>query len=72
MEDFYPRTGTPCSGFHPGFFVDHATAACRFEGRAPHLTVELIKDAIENLVILKDTPDSKDLSLVETLLRDEF
>ncbi len=71
MEDFYPRTGTPCSGYHPGFLVEHAIAACRFEGVAPHLTVELIKDGIENLFVIKDTQLKEERSPLEVLLQDE-
>ncbi len=26
LEDFYPRTGTVCAAFDPGFFIEHAIA----------------------------------------------
>ncbi len=72
MEDFYPRTGIPHSGFHPGFFVEHAIAACRFEGLAPRLSIELIKDGIENLFVITDAPAREAPNPVETLIEDEF
>jgi hypothetical protein len=51
VEDFYPRTGLPCAGFHPIFIVEHAIASCRYQGKEPRLTQELVDDALENLYI---------------------
>ena len=56
MEDFYPRTGTGCAGFHPMFIVEHCIATCRYKGISPHLSLDLVKDALENLVI-SELPD---------------
>ncbi len=52
LEDFYPRTGLPCAGFHPVFIVEHAIASCRYQGKEPRLTPELVEDALENLYII--------------------
>lgn len=51
LEDFYPRTGLPCAGFHPIFIVEHAIASCRYQGKEIRLTRELVEDALENLYI---------------------
>jgi len=51
VEDFYPRTRTPFAAFHPIFIVEHALATCKYENRAPHLTLDLVKDALENLYV---------------------
>ncbi len=51
LDDFYPRKHLPCAGFHPEFIVEHAIAACQYQGRPPVLTEELVKDALENLYV---------------------
>ena len=51
LEDFYPGKSVPCAGFHPEFIVEHAVASCRYQGRSPELTVELVLDALENLYV---------------------
>lgn len=51
FEVFYPETGTPIAAFHPRFIIEHAIAACSFEGVPPRLTLDLVKDAVENLII---------------------
>jgi predicted ATPase with chaperone activity len=51
LEDFYPRTGSGCAAFHPIFIVEHVIATCRYEGIEPRLTVELVKDALDNIFI---------------------
>ncbi len=53
LEDFYPRTGLPCAGFHPVFIVEHVIASCRYQGKEPRLTRELVEEALENLYIMK-------------------
>jgi hypothetical protein len=59
VDTFYPETGTPIAAFHPKFIVEHAIAACAFDSRPPQLSLELVKDAVENLVI-RDRPGGKD------------
>ncbi len=39
----------PLSFFQPKFIVDQIVAACKFQGRAVELDVELISDALQNL-----------------------
>ncbi len=51
LKDFYPKIGSGCAAFHPLFIVEHAMATCRFEGTWPHLTLDLVKDALSNLYI---------------------
>jgi DNA-binding MarR family transcriptional regulator len=58
LEDFYPREGMSMAGFHPGFFVEHAIAACRYRGGVPIITVDLVKDALENLYISNPEKES--------------
>ena len=58
LEEYYPSTRTPLAGFHPIFFVEHAISACRYEGISPCLTVDIIKDALENLFVA-DSPDQE-------------
>ncbi|HWP58709.1 MAG TPA: hypothetical protein VNL14_12530 [Candidatus Acidoferrales bacterium] len=59
MDTFYPETGTPIAAFHPRFIVEHAIAACAFDSVPPRLTLDLVKDAVENLVI-RDRPGGRD------------
>ncbi len=57
LNDFYPKTGSGCAAFHPLFIVEHAMATCRFEGVQPHLTLDLVKDALSNLYIHDEDGD---------------
>jgi hypothetical protein len=56
LDDFYPKTGIPISGAHPKFVVDHVIERCLFSGIKPQLTLELVHDAVENLVIDGEPP----------------
>ena len=51
LNFFYPKNRTSLAAFHPKFIVEHAIAACNYEGIPPRLTHNLVKDALENLVI---------------------
>jgi predicted ATPase with chaperone activity len=51
LEQFYPQTGIPISAAHPKFVIDHVIERCRFSSIAPQLTLELVHDAVENLVV---------------------
>jgi predicted ATPase with chaperone activity len=51
VDSFYPSTQTPVAAYHPKFIVEHAIAACSFENVPPRLTLDLVKDAVENLLI---------------------
>ena len=59
LETFYPETGTPIAAFHPKFIVEHSIAACAFDNVPPQLTLDLVKDGVENLVI-RDRPGARD------------
>ncbi len=48
---FYPATGTPISCAHPRFLIDHVIARCNFMGERPVLTLELLCEALQNLVV---------------------
>ena len=48
---FYPATGTPVSCAHPRFLMDHVVARCNFVGETPTLTLELLCEALQNLVV---------------------
>ena len=56
IDEFYPKTGVPISAAHPQFVVDHVVERCRFEGRRAQLTLELVHDAVENLVVDGEPP----------------
>jgi hypothetical protein len=59
VETFYAETGTPIAAFHPRFIVEHSIAACAFDNVPPQLSLDLVKDAVENLVI-RDRPGGRD------------
>ena len=56
LDEFYPKTGIPISGAHPKFVIEHVIERCRFSGIAPQMTLELVHDAVENLVIDGEPP----------------
>jgi hypothetical protein len=51
FDTFYPATGTPTSCAHPRFLVDHVIARCHFADEPPRLTLELLCEALQNLVV---------------------
>jgi hypothetical protein len=51
VEDFYPKTGVPISAAHPRFLVDHVVERCRFQGIEPRFDLELVHEAVENLLV---------------------
>jgi hypothetical protein len=51
LDEFYPKTNIPISAAHPKFVIEHVIERCRFSGIAPQLTLELVHDAVENLVV---------------------
>jgi hypothetical protein len=55
-DTFYPATGTPISCAHPRFVVDHVIARCHFAGEQPRLTLELLCEALQNLVVENVVP----------------
>jgi hypothetical protein len=64
FDTFYPATGTPVSCAHPRFLMDHVVARCHFAGQTPALTLELLCEALQNLVVdtvvpLKGSPQGE-------------
>ncbi len=55
LEDFYNKSGVPLAAFHPKFIVDHVMAACKYEGVRPRLSHNLVKEALQNLVVSEPT-----------------
>ncbi|HZO09797.1 MAG TPA: hypothetical protein VFC77_10465, partial [Myxococcota bacterium] len=51
FDTFYPATGTPISCAHPRFVVEHVIARCHFASESPRLTLELLCEALQNLVV---------------------
>jgi hypothetical protein len=56
LENFYPQTDTARSGAHPRFIAEHVVARCDFDQVEAHLTVPLVRDAVQNLVLTDGTP----------------
>jgi predicted ATPase with chaperone activity len=56
LDEFYPKTGVAISSAHPKFVVDHVIERCRFSGIAAQITLELVHDAVENLVLDGEPP----------------
>ena len=55
INSFYLKHKVPFAGFHPKFIVEHAIASCNYNGTAPHLTRQLLNDALDNMIILPTT-----------------
>jgi predicted ATPase with chaperone activity len=51
LNSFYSKNRAPLAAFHPKFIVEHAIAACNYEGIPPRLTINLVRDALENIVV---------------------
>jgi hypothetical protein len=56
FDEFYPKTGVAISSAHPKFVVEHVIERCRFSGLEPQMTLELVHDAVENLVVDGEPP----------------
>lgn len=59
LHRFYYQNKVPLAAFHPKFIVEHAIASCNYEGVTPHLDLDLVKDALKNLVIAESTSPSE-------------
>ncbi len=57
LTSFYPKNTVTPSAFHPKFIVEHAIAVCNYEGVPPRLTLELVRDALANLITTQSPPD---------------
>ena len=56
LDDFYPKTGVPISAAHPKFVVDHVIERCHFSEIPVQITLDLVHDAVENLVVDGEPP----------------
>jgi len=55
MDDFYNKNSVPLAAFHPKFIAEHVMAACKYEGVLPCLSHNLVKEALQNLVVSEPT-----------------
>ncbi|MCZ6878370.1 MAG: hypothetical protein O7G29_09535 [Acidobacteria bacterium] len=55
LDDFYDKNSVPLAAFHPKFIVEHVIAACKYEGVLPHISHNLLQEALQNLVVSKPT-----------------
>lgn len=60
LSSFYVKHKVPFAGFHPKFIAEHIIAACNYLGTQPRVTRQLLTDSIENMVVLPNTPSSKE------------
>jgi hypothetical protein len=51
---FYAKTQTQAAAFHPKFIVEHIVSSCAYEGIPPRFTEEMLKDALQNLLIVDE------------------
>jgi hypothetical protein len=56
LNAFYIKHKIPFAGFHPKFIVEHVIAACNYLGTPPRITRQLLADALENMVIVPNSP----------------
>lgn len=56
LTSFYPKNKVAPAAFHPKFIVEHAIAVCNYEGIPPRLTLELVRDALANLITTQFPP----------------
>ncbi len=55
LDDFYGKNSVPLAAFHPKFIVEHVIATCKYEGALPHISHDLLKEALKNLVVSEPT-----------------
>lgn len=51
LEDFYRETGLKVAAYHPKALVEHVLAACKFAGKHPHLSHEMLLEAMQHLLV---------------------
>jgi hypothetical protein len=56
VSSFYTKHKVPFAGFHPKFIAEHVVAACNYLGVTPEISRQLLTDALENMVILPQSP----------------
>jgi predicted ATPase with chaperone activity len=56
FNSFYIKHKIPFAGFHPKFIAEHVIAASNYLGTEPRITRQLLSDALENMVIVPNSP----------------
>lgn len=59
LNTFYIKHKVPFAGFHPKFIAEHVIAACNYLGTPPRITLQLLADSLENMVILPASPSKE-------------
>lgn len=59
LNSFYIKHKIPFAGFHPKFIAEHIIAASNYLGSVPQITRQLLADALENMVILPNSPTAE-------------
>ena len=55
VHTFYSENHMDLAAFHPKFIVEHVIAVCEYEGLRPQLTLPLVKEALQNLLIVESS-----------------
>jgi hypothetical protein len=55
LNSFYNKHKVPFAGFHPKFIAEHVVAASNYLGTPPRITIELLADSLQNMVVLPNT-----------------
>lgn len=58
LATFGGTPDTPLAGYHAKFIMDHVQARCRFERREPVLSLQMVKEAAQNLVIDREPSEN--------------
>jgi hypothetical protein len=51
IDDFYKTKGVPVSSSHPKIIVEHVMAASKYRGIQPRVSMELLNEALESLIV---------------------
>ena len=54
MDEFYSKGDIPMACYHPRWIVDQVLARCEYEGLAPQLSAEFVRDSFSNLYVRSD------------------
>jgi hypothetical protein len=55
LNSFYLKYKVPFAGFHPKFIAEHVIAACNYLGTPAQITLQLLDDSLQNMVILPNS-----------------
>jgi hypothetical protein len=56
LESPVTKTGVPLSAAHPTLLIDHVIERCRSHAIEPRLDLELIHEAVEDLLVEGEAP----------------